>query len=281
MGMRGRDAVWQTVRYTLMLLLAAVLLLPLVWLFVSSLRPADEIFRYASEIGLRTLVPDTITLENYRAALASDFPRAILNSAVVTLSTIVLGIIVNSLAGFAFAVFQFPGRNVLFVLVLATFMMPFESIVIPLYTLMRAIGWTDTYRALILPEVASGLVVFLFRQFFAQVPRELFEAARVDGASWLQIYWKVALPLSWPTVATATLMIFILQWEAFFWPLVVASSPDYVLIQVAIARYANFEQMDWGGMFATASIAIGFALIPFLMLQRFYIRTIVYSGLRG
>ena len=129
---------------------------------------------------------------------------------------------------------------------LASFMMPFESIVMPLYTLIRFLGWTDSYQALILPEVASGLSIFLFSQFFAAVPRELYEAGRIDGASWWQIYWRLVLPLSGPTIATAALMQFIQQWDAFFWPIVAASSPDKVMIQVAIARHANMETANWG-----------------------------------
>src|ERR1019366_156615 len=146
-----------------------------------------------------------------------------------------------SMAGFAFAVFRFPLRRLLFVLVLASFMMPLESIVMPLYTLMRFLGWTDTWQALILPEVASGLAIFLFRQFFAAIPRDLYEAARIDGASWWQIYWRLVLPLSGPTIATAALMQFVAQWDAFFWPIVAASAPEMTMVQVAIARNANLE----------------------------------------
>src|SRR5213083_469475 len=150
----------------------------------------------------------------------------------IGVATVTLGVFVNSLAGFAFAVFEFPFKRALFVVVLLSFMMPFESIVIPLYTLMRGLGWTDTYAALILPEAAGGLVIFLFRQFFAGIPKEIYEAARLDGASWWQIYLRMTLPLSGPTIATASLLIFIHQWDAFFWPLVAASSAELAVVQV-------------------------------------------------
>jgi ABC-type glycerol-3-phosphate transport system permease component len=267
-------------RYATLILVALMLLLPLWWMLISSLRPAEDIFRHAAAFGWRTLWPDRLTLEHYGSALSRGYVLALGNSLLVALSTVALGILVNALAGFAFAVFEFRGKRVLFVAVLASFTMPFEAIVIPLYHLMRFLGWIDSYRALILPEVASGFVIFLFRQFFAGLPKELFEAARVDGATWLQAWWRIAMPLTGPTVATAALMLFILQWESFFWPLVAASAPDYVVVQVAIARHNSMETTDWGGMFAAASIAVGMALIPFLAFQRYYVRTIVQSGIK-
>lgn len=267
-------------RYATLTVVAAALLVPLWWMLISSLRPADDIFRHAATFGWGTLVPERLTLQHYLTALNRGYVLAIGNSLFVALATVTLGIVVNALAGFAFAVFEFRGRRVLFVAVLASFMMPFEAIVIPLYHLMRFLGWTDSYRALILPEVASGFVIFLFRQFFAGLPKELFEAARMDGASWLQAWWRIAMPLTGPTVATAALMLFILQWESFFWPLVAASAPDYVVVQVAIARHNSLETTDWGGMFAAAAVAVGLALVPFLLFQRYYVRTIVQSGLR-
>jgi ABC-type glycerol-3-phosphate transport system permease component len=267
-------------RYAALAAIALALLLPIYWLIMSSLRPADQIFRYAGEFGLRTLLPDALTLANYRDILAGGFPRALFNSLFVSLATVVLGIFVNSLAGFAFAVFEFPGKRALFVAVLLSFMMPFESIVIPLYTLMRGLGWTDTYAALILPEVAGGLVIFLFRQFFAGIPKEIYEAARMDGAAWWQIYLRMTLPLSGPTIATASLVMFIHQWDAFFWPLVAASSADLAVVQVAIARNMTLEQANWGALFASASSAVLVALVPFLLLQRYYIRVVAVQAER-
>jgi ABC-type glycerol-3-phosphate transport system permease component len=267
-------------RHLAPVLVATLLLLPIWWLLVSSLRPSADIFRHAAEVGLATIWPERITFEHYERAMAGDLPRAVGNSLFVALSTVALGVIVCSLAGFAFAVFEFPLRRTLFALVLLTFMMPFESIVIPLYVLIRTLGWTNTYAALILPEVASGLVVFLFRQFFAGIPKELYEAARVDGASWLAIWARLTLPLSGPVVATAALVLFIHQWDAFFWPLVAAPSAELVTIQVAVARNVTLEVANWGGLFASASTAILLALIPFLLLQRWYIRTVTLGSER-
>lgn len=267
-------------RYSALVLVATLLLLPIYWLVVASFRPAADIFATSTNFGLATLLPERLTLEHWREAWSGELPRAVANSLFVALSTVALGVTVNSLAGFAFAVFDFPFKRLLFAIVLATFMMPFESIVIPLYVLVRGMGLTDTFAALILPEVASGLVIFLFRQFFAAVPKELYEAARVDGASWLQIWWKLTLPLSGPTIATASLMLFVHQWDAFFWPLVAAPGPERVVVQVAVARNVTLEVANWGGLFGAASTAILVALVPFLLLQRFYLRTVTAASER-
>ena len=265
-------------RYIALILIATVLLLPIYWLIMSSFRPAEDIFRYAGQFGLDTLVPRRLTLDNFQQIFAASFPRALFNSLFVCFTTVALGVFVNSMAGFAFAVFDFPFKKTLFVIVLLSFMMPFESIVIPLYTLMRTLRWTDTYAALILPEVAGGLIVFLFRQFFAGIPKEIYEAARVDGASWWQIYLRMTLPLSGPTIATASLMMFIHQWDAFFWPLVATSSADLAVVQVAIARNMTLEQANWGALFASASTAVIVAAIPFFILQRSYVRVVVVQA---
>jgi len=261
-------------RMAALVVIATIVLLPIYWLIMSSFRPAGDIFRHASLFGLETLVPKSLTLDNYRTIFAGGFPRSLFNSLVIGIATVVLGVAVNSMAGFAFAVFEFPFKRVLFALVLLSFMMPFESIVIPLYTLMRGLGWTDTYAALIMPEVAGGLVIFLFRQFFAGVPKEIYEAARIDGASWWRIYLQMTMPLSGPTIATASLMLFIHQWDAFFWPLVAASSADLAVVQVAIARNMTLEQANWGALFASSSAAVLVALVPFMLLQRYYIRVV-------
>ena len=267
-------------RYAALVLIATALVLPVYWILMSSLRPADQIFRHAGTFSLETLVPLQLTFDNFRFIFSGTFPRALFNSMFIGVATVTLGVFVNSLAGFAFAVFEFPYKRALFAVVLLSFMMPFESIVIPLYTLMRGLGWTDTYAALILPEVAGGLVIFLFRQFFAGIPREIYEAARLDGATWWQVYRRMTMPLSGPTIATASLILFIHQWDAFFWPLVAASREELAVVQVAIARNMTFEQSNWGALFASASSAVLVAMVPFLFLKRYYIRVVATQAKR-
>lgn len=267
-------------RYGLLSVLVFIVVCPLVWLALASLRPQNEIFQPVSEFGWHTFIPSQLTLDNYRALWRSDFPLAVGNSTFVAVTTVVFGVIVNALAGFAFAAFDFRGKNLLFLLVVISFMMPFEAIVLPLYVMIRAFGWANSYQALIAPEVANGMVIFLFRQFFASIPRDFYEAARVDGASWAYIFLRIAIPLSWPTIATSSLMLFLTQWDSFFWPVVAASDSDYAVVQVAIARNINFEQNDWGGLFASTNLAILLGTIPFLIIQRFYVRTLISGGIK-
>ncbi|WP_138469285.1 carbohydrate ABC transporter permease [Poseidonocella sp. HB161398] len=267
-------------RYGLLSVLAFCVAAPLAWLCLASLSPQSEIFQPVSDFSWSGLIPSRLTLENYRALMQTDFPMAAKNSAIVALATVVCGLVVNAMAGFAFAAFDFRGKTLLFVLVVASFMMPFEAIVLPLYVMIRAFGWVNSYQALIVPEIANGMIIFLFRQFFASIPKDYYEAARIDGASWGYIFLRIALPLSWPTVATASLMLFLAQWDSFFWPVVAASDPDYAVIQVAIARNINFEQTNWGGLFSSTNLAIVLGTIPFLLTQRLYVRSLVAGGIK-
>ena len=279
---RLRKMLAETPRYLIMLILALIFLLPIYWLFVSSVQPAKTIFKFTRDVTWQTFFPANLTLENYIYIFTppSNFPRALLNTLFVGVTTATVGMLINSLAGFAFAVFNFKGKKILFALVLITFMMPFESIVLPLYVLIRGLGWYDTYQALIFPALANGLMIFLFRQFLASVPRDLYEAARVDGASWLQIYYKIAMPLAWPVIVTALLMMFTQVWESFFWPLIVAPTPDHVLIQIEIVRNINFDEAIWGRLFASSGVATLVPLVLFLTLQKYYVRSMISSAFK-
>jgi ABC-type glycerol-3-phosphate transport system permease component len=267
-------------RYVMLVLASSLILVPLFWIVVSSFRPAADIFQHSPQLSWQTFIPRTVVLDNYVILFRGDFLYALANTLFVAFSTVILGVLICAAAGFAFAVFEFPFKRTLFVIVIITFMMPFEAIVIPLYVMVRTLNWNDSYFALIMPEVASGFVIFLFRQFFGKLSKELFEAARVDGASWLRVFWELALPLSWPTVVASALMMFIHQWDAFFWPLVAATKSELTMVQVAIARYLQFEQADFGRLFAAMTVASFVAIVPFLALQRHYVRTIIDNGFK-
>jgi ABC-type glycerol-3-phosphate transport system permease component len=196
--------------YAGLLAIAAASLFPLLWAVTSSVRPDDDIFRYTTTLSWRTLVPDKPTLDNYRQVLFQDrFGRFFGNSVLVAGATVALGLLVNSLAAYGFARFEFPGQRLLFGLVLVTFMVPFEVIVLPLYLVVRQLGWLDTYAALIVPAVPDAFSIFLIRQFMAKLPRDLFDAARVDGASGWSLYWRIALPSVKPALVTASLLLFL------------------------------------------------------------------------
>ena len=261
------------------LFVCILFILPLWWALSSSLRPLDDIFKYISPFSWKAFVPDKITFAAYATIFAQKgYGMAVFNSVFVAAATVLLGLVINGFAGYAFAVLRFPGRNVLFFLIVLTFLVPFEAIAIPLYTVVRSIGWLDTYQGLIGPGVANGIVIFLFRQFFAQIPRELAESARLEGASWVGILFRIYLPLSKPVVISAALLIFLFQWESFLWPLIATRSENLKVIQVALAGFQERYVTLWNELFAAAIVAAVIPLVILLPLQRFYVQGVTAAA---
>ncbi len=268
-------------RHSLYILVALFFLLPLWWAFVSSLRPAEEIFRYTLPFRLRALLPVDPVFTAYREIFAEKhFGRAIFNTFFVAGATVAGGLVIAAMAGFAFARISFPGRRLLFTLTVVTFLVPFEGIAIPLYDLISRLGWVDSYTALIVPGLANGIAIFLFRQFFAEIPQDLVDAARLDGAGWLRILIQIFLPLSIPVAIGAGLLLFIFQWESFLWPLIAVRSEDYKVVQVALADFQLQYQTLWDQLFAASVIAAAIPLLILLPLQRYYVRSLVSTGIK-
>jgi ABC-type glycerol-3-phosphate transport system permease component len=268
--------------YLVLGVITAISILPLLWALTSSLRPDDEIFQYTLNVSWKTFLPISATFRNFREILFEDrFARFFANSLFVAGSTILLGLLVNSLAAFGFARFTFPGRKILFGLVLVTFMVPFEVIVLPLYLVIRSMGWLDTYRALIIPAVPDAFSIFLIRQFMAKLPTDMFDAARVDGASWWDLYWRIAMPNVKPALITASLLLFLRQWDAFFWPLVATSSLDLTVIQVALTKYMTEFITYWGRLLAGSMLATIPMVVLFFLLQKYYVQSVASTGLKG
>jgi multiple sugar transport system permease protein len=261
------------------LFVCIIFILPLWWALASSLRPLEDIFKYISPFSWKAFVPDKITFAAYATIFAQKgYGMAVLNSVFVAGATVLLGLVINGLAGYTFAVLRFPGRNFLFFLIVLTFLVPFEAIAIPLYTVVRSIGWLDTYQGLIGPGVANGIVIFLFRQFFAQIPRELAESARLEGAGWITILFRIYLPLSKPVVISAALLIFLFQWESFLWPLIATRSENLKVIQVALAGFEERYVTLWNELFGAAIVAALIPLIILLPLQRFYVQGVTAAA---
>ncbi|MBL6945057.1 MAG: carbohydrate ABC transporter permease [Rhodospirillales bacterium] len=266
--------------YVLIAIGLVITLVPFVWPAVSSLKPNTTIFADLAPFSLSAFLPGT-DVSAYTIIFAEKgFGEAILNTLFVSFVTVFLGVFINSLAGFAFAIFDFPGKPFVFLVVLISFSIPFEAIAIPLFILMRQIGWYDTYLALILPGVANGIVVFLYRQFFANIPKALIEAARADGASWWRIYRSICMPLTAPVSVGAGLLLFIFQWESFLWPLIVAPSPRLRLIQVAVARMQTEYGIFWNEQFAASTIAGLIPLIFILIFQRQFVSALIGVDLK-
>ncbi|MFB5269426.1 carbohydrate ABC transporter permease [Paenibacillus enshidis] len=265
--------------YAVHIAVALLVLLPLAFAFVSSFRPLEDIYKYMSPITWKTFWPSNFTLDAYQSLFAErGFGRIFLNTFFVGAVNVLGGLLLGSMAAFAFVYFEFRGKTLLFLLVLITFMIPFEVISIPLYSLVNSLGWVDTYAGIIIPGIANGLVIFLFRQFFLELPTSLVESARMDGASWLRVYANIVMPLCKPVTVSASLLIFIQQWESFLWPLIVTRSKEYKVIQVALSDFVTEYATYWNEMFAAVILSILIPVVLLLPLQRYYVQGIANTG---
>lgn len=268
----GRRAAWIAVPAALLSIA------PLVWALISSLRPSREIFAHLYPFSLRTLIPESVSLSNYWTLLQGPFGTALLNTVIVTLLSVVIGLTISSLAGYALAVIKFPGRGFVFAAVVVSFLIPFEAIAIPLSSTFRGWGLANSYGGLILPGVGNGLAVFLLRQFFLNIPESLGEAARVDGLGWFGTYLRIYLPLSKGGLVGAGLILFNFQWQAFLWPLLIAPGRDMRVASVAIADFSQEAGVDFGQMFAAAFATALVPLVVFMVFQRQFGGALSTSG---
>jgi multiple sugar transport system permease protein len=265
--------------YTVLVLGAFVMLLPFVWMLSSSFMSTQEVIARPL-----TWIPSALRFENYEA-LSDAIPlgRMYLNSIIVTTLTTLGILLTSSLAGYGFAKFQFAGRDFLFLLVLATMMIPFFVVLLPIFYMVSQLGWINTYQGLIVPNIVTGFGIFLMRQYMLSLPDEVLDAARIDGASEFEIYWRIALPLSTPVIGALGILAFVYQWNNFLWPLVVARSSDMWTVPVGLNSlrvYASSAEVINLQM-AGAALAIVPVMIVFLLLQRYFVRGIALTGLKG
>lgn len=278
---RGRLLEKATI-YLILIAAIVVVLAPLEWVAASSFTTRETVWKNVLPFSWRALLPDKFSLTGYRQIFDAGFGRTMANTFVVGIVTVVSSVTVGALAGFSFARFEFRGKNVLWVVTLVSFMVPYEATVIPAYTLVNDLGWVNSWQALIVPAIANGTVIFLFRQFFAEIPQELIDAARLDGANWPRILAGIVLPLTKPVLVTASIIVFLGQWNSFFWPQLVAPSPHYRVVQVAVNILGVDQQTNyWDRLFAATTIAALVPLILVIPLQRFYVDSIVNSGIKG
>lgn len=227
--------------------------------------------------------PNPVTFEHYKKALTeTPLLRYLMNSTLVAAATVVGQIVTGSLAGFAFARFRFGGRNVLFFSVLATMMLPIYVNVVPLFVLMSFLGWVDTYQALIVPGLTGAFGIFLFRQWFLNLPVELEDAARLDGASPWDLFWKVAMPTAAPAIATLAIFEFLASWNTFMWPLVVTNAEHLRTLPVGLAAFRSSmkEVTDWGLLMAATAVSVVPAIAVFLIGQRHFIRGLLEGAVK-
>lgn len=265
-----------------LIIISFITLFPLLWAVSASLRTDQELFKYTVPFTIHTLFPVELTFESY-ISLFRDFNFAIpmLNTLILVAILVPLGCIVNSVAAFAFSIYEFKGKKILYAIVLLSFMIPFEAIAMPLYNVIDGMKMVDTRMGLILPAIASGLVLFLFTQFFKDIPPSLIEAGRIDGANLGQIFVSIIMPSSIPVFITAGLMIFMDQWNAYLWPLLVARSRSIQTIQLAMGSFKMERQTLWSAMYAGTIVSALIPLSLFLPFQKYFIQGITSSGVKG
>lgn len=263
-------------RYVALSAGAVIMMAPLVWMVLASSKTLPEILKVPP-----TLLPEAIRLDNYRTVLAdTQFVRYFLNSVLVASITIVSVLITSSMAGYAFAKFEFPGRNVIFALVLATLMIPFQVRVIPLYVLAHDLHLLDSYAGLVLPGLVDAFGIFLMRQYLQSIPSELLDAARVDGASEVTIFVKIVLPLARPALSALAIFTLVASWESFLWPLLVISSPDKFTLPLGLAQFAGRYVTRVDLQMAASTLTILPLLIVFLFMQRRFIEGMATAGMK-
>ena len=276
-----RDRALRLMRLIATLLVVAFFVLPLLWLLASAVRPASETLGPASSLSLRAFWPHGFTWDNFSNMVDSGFLRNLLNSVVVAAVTVVVGLAVCSMAAFALAAIDFPGRGIVFGVVIVSFLIPFEAIAIPLSQAFRDWGLANSYPGLILPGVGNGLAIFTLRQFFLGVPRELREAAEMDGAGWWRVFWQIYLPLSRSALVGAGLILFLFQWQSFLWPVLVVDSDNMDLAPVTLAKNFGAFTSDYSRVFAEA---VAISIIPAVLLlvfQRFFVASLKTTGSKG
>lgn len=259
--------------------LAAVWFLPLAWIAVTSLKPAPEIIR----LPIRWL-PAHATTHNFAVALTTNrtapISRAFLNSTIVAVSETLMTLALDAMAGYALARLEFPGRRLVFGIIVASIMVPFQVTLVPLYLMFQQAGWLNTYQALVLPGLSRAFGVFLMRQFFLTLPRDLSDAARIDGASPLAIFTRIALPLVRPALAALGIFTFLRSWNEFTWPLIAISRNDMMTLPVALSRLLGSFFVEYGIVMAGATVAALPLILVFFVAQRQIIEGVALTGMK-
>ncbi|PJE56443.1 sugar ABC transporter permease [Marinomonas sp. BSi20584] len=278
------------VRYMVLTLIALIFVTPILFMMMSSLKPDQQLLADTSSIKAFLPIGD-ISFDNYKAA----FERApigmfMLNSLLVTGVTVVLGLLVCSMAGFSFVFLNWRGKSIAFSIILATLIVPFETIAIPMLLMVSKLpwlgldgfswGWLNSYRVQIIPFIADGLTIFLFAQYFKDLPKELIEASRIEGCSWWQVYWRVVMPLSGPIIATAAILKFLAMYNQYLWPIMVTQQEQYRPVLVGLQYFFQLNTA-WGEVMAYLTIITVPVLAFYLALQRAFIASIASTGVKG
>jgi multiple sugar transport system permease protein len=264
-------------RHLALVPISAVMVLPLVWMLVTSVESLDQTRHFPP-----TLIPTSIHWSNYRDAWnQAPFGRFFVNSVIVTGTAVLSNLALCSLAGYAFARLRFFGRELLFVALLATLMVPFQVLLIPTFLIVKDIGMVNSVGGLIMPNLCSAFGIFMLRQFFRTLPVELEEAARIDGTSRLGVLFKIVLPLSLPALSTLAALTFLDSWNSFLWPLIVVTSENTMTLPLGLTTFQGAHNTQWQLLMAGNVFSLIPMLVIFFAAQRYFVRSVAATGLKG
>ncbi|MDO8189268.1 carbohydrate ABC transporter permease [Conexibacter sp. JD483] len=267
----------RVVGYAALIALAVVAAAPLLWMLSTSLKSNSNVFSYPPQ-----WIPHDWKFSNY-TSLWDDLPmnRWLLNTAFISTAVVLGQLLFCSMAAYAFARMTFRGRDLLFYVFLASLMVPYQVTLIPAFVLISKLGWIDTYKALIIPQLSTPFGIFMLRQFFMTLPKELEEAARLDGASYWRIYRTIIIPLAKPSLLAFGVFSFIGMWGDFLWPLIVTNTPDKMTLTVGLNYLSNSYNTDWARLMAGDVISLAPLMLIYAIAQRYFIQGIAMTGLKG
>jgi multiple sugar transport system permease protein len=256
------------------LILALMTVFPLFWMISTAFKEPADVFSMS-------LVPEAPTLKNFVYVFTEvNFLRYLFNTLVVSASVTLIALLFHSMSGYALARLRFPGREVIFLTMFSTFLVSLPVIIVPLFILVRTLGMLNSYAGLIVPAIFNAFGIFLLRQYYLSIPRELEEAAVIDGAGYWRIYWSLILPLSRPLLSSLAILFFLTNWNAFLWPLTITSDQNLWMVQVGIAAFKGQYSASWNYIMAASTIVAAPTLILFLIFQRQIMDSIKTSGLK-
>jgi multiple sugar transport system permease protein len=275
-----RNRLWNAVNYLLLSVTALVFIAPVLFMAAGSLKPEARVL--SDMDSLRAVLPGDAGLQNYRDVFARiPFGRYLWNSALINGLIVGLGLIVNALAGYALARLRWRGRDVMLAAVLALLIIPFEAIAVPLFYQLSALGWRNDYAVQVFPFVANPLAIYLFYSFFLGLPRELEEAARVDGAGLLRTFFAIVVPNTKPVFATVAIVSFLLYWGMYLWPLLMTVDEAVRPLPLAIATFYTLPPVQWGDILAFGVMMVLPVLVIFIAFQPWFVRGVATTGLKG
>jgi multiple sugar transport system permease protein len=263
--------------YIALVFLGVIAFLPVVFMISTSLKTPDEVFEFPP-----SLLPDVAQWQNYVKLFENlPIPRYMYNTFVVSGAAVVFNVIFDSMAAFAFARLRFPGRNVLFVLLISSLIIPFQITMIPTFLIVKELGWIDTYAGLIAPTAGGAFGIILLRQFLISFPQSLEDSARIDGAGYTRMYVSIVMPLARPALATLAVLTFMFTWDDFLWPLIITNSDQMRTLQLGLQMLRGEHTMNWEILMAGSVTALIPVFLLFMAAQRFFIEGITLSGTRS